>query len=71
MTPLKPVQSSNIAGIGYDAARQALVVQFKGGKTFEYVGVQSEAYAALDAAPSVGAAFASTIRPHFKGVEIK
>ncbi len=47
-----PVESSNIAAIGYDAG--TLRVRFKDGAEYEYEGVTEAAHAALMAAPSKG-----------------
>lgn len=54
---LKPVISSNIAGIGYDAENNLLKVAFKtktGANIYLYEGVDKETYDNLFLAESVG-----------------
>lgn len=56
-----PVQSSNVASIGYDPAGLVLEVEFKDGNVYRYAGVSPNAYAALMAAKSIG----SHLHSHF------
>ena len=49
---MKPVESSNIAAIGYES--ETLRVRFKDGKEYEYSCVTSEQHAELMAAESKG-----------------
>lgn len=63
--PMKAVESSNIASIGYDAAKQKLAVGFKGGGLYTYNGVPAELYEEFLSAPSVGSFFHSNIRNAF------
>ena len=54
---LKPVISSNIGGIGYDAENKLLKVAFKtktGSNTYLYEGVEQETYDDLFTAESIG-----------------
>jgi hypothetical protein len=51
---MKPVDSSNIAAIGWEADK--LCVRFKDGAEYEYPGVTEKQYADLMAAPSKGRA---------------
>jgi hypothetical protein len=39
---LIPVQSSNLAGIGYDADTQELYAQFNNGSFYKYKGVEGD-----------------------------
>lgn len=55
----KPVESSNIAAIGYDPATKTLQVDFKGGRKYHYQRVSQEVFDELAAAPSVGKHFAA------------
>jgi hypothetical protein len=65
--PLTPITSSNLAAIGYHAAKQILGVEFKGGGIFHYAGVGPEVYQQLLEAPSRGSFFAKIIRGKFQG----
>ncbi len=51
---MKPVESSNIATIGWEA--DTLRVQFRDGKEYEYPGVTEQQYSDLIKAPSKGRA---------------
>ena len=66
---MKPVVSSNIATIGYDAPKERLCVQFQGGKCYEYVGVPGSTFVDLITANSTGKAFNRLISN--EGVEFK
>ncbi len=59
---LKPVVSSNIAGIGYDKEESRLCVQFQGGKCYEYAGVPLETFVDLITANSHGKVFNKLIK---------
>lgn len=64
---MKPVNSSNITHVGYDAASQEMQVTFNSGKTYSYVGVEPEAHKAFVNSDSIGSHFAKNIRPNFSG----
>lgn len=51
---LNPVQSSNVAAVGYDPVSQTLAVKFKGGKTYHYAEVPQAVHHELQEAESVG-----------------
>lgn len=68
---MKPVQSSNIRTIGYDAEARRLRIEFGSGKTYAYEGVPAEEHEALIGAPSIGSHFARHIRSKYPGVEVK
>jgi len=72
---LIPVESSQIAAIGYDDAKRLLFIEFKAFKakpgqpqkpntTYEYQNVSPELFAALMAAESKGKFFGAEIKPH-------
>lgn len=67
MTELKPVTSSNLKAVGYDAATRTLGVQFASGTRYDYTDVPPEAHQALMAADSIGSHFAKHIRPKYQG----
>jgi hypothetical protein len=57
-----PVDSSQIAEIGYDATTQTLAVRFKSGGLYHYSGVEKELYDDMRAAKSLGAFFFKSIK---------
>ena len=70
---LKPVVSSNIAGIGYDKEKSRLCIQFQSGKCYEYAGVPSETFVDLITAESTGKSFNTLIKNggfEFKQIEL-
>jgi len=63
----KPVKSSNIEAVGYDAKERRLKVVFKSGGAWHYDRVPEETYQALMAAESVGKYFRQSVQGQFKG----
>lgn len=59
---LTPVQSSQIAAIGHDAAANHLFVQFRRGDTYRYENVTVDAHAELMRSESVGKHFNAHLR---------
>ncbi|GHU12193.1 hypothetical protein AGMMS50225_19540 [Betaproteobacteria bacterium] len=51
---MHPVNSSNIASVGYDATEQTAYVQFLNGSIYAYRGVPEHEFENLRTAPSVG-----------------
>jgi len=49
-----PVNSSHIAAVGYDKDSGALYIQFKGGRTYNWLGVTEGDYQNLISAESPG-----------------
>lgn len=66
----KPVLSSNIKAIGYDAASKSLDVEFSSGSVYRYSGVSPEVHASLICAPSIGSHFARQIRNQFPSADL-
>jgi len=62
----KPVSSSNIASIGYDADSNTLEIQFKNGGIYRYYGVPQTVYAGLMAASSHGSYLAQAIKDRYR-----
>ena len=58
----KPVQSSNITAIGYNAEKHILEVEFKTGSIYHYENITCELASNLLNAPSVGKFFNQEIR---------
>lgn len=66
MPDMTPVDSSNIARIGYDAEAQELYVEFSGGRTYIYSGVPELSAQELLDADSKGSYFNREIKPHYE-----
>ncbi len=62
MFQMQPVESSQIAAIGYEQTQQVLRVEFKNGALYEYQNVEPETHASLMAAESVGSLFNQVIK---------
>jgi hypothetical protein len=58
-----PVESSNIAAVGYVPERRVLQIEFIGGRVYEYAAVPHTVHEELMRAPSKGTFFAEHIRP--------
>lgn len=54
MPEMHPVNSSNVAAVGYDAESQTVYVEFLNGSTYAYKGVPEHEFENLRTAPSVG-----------------
>lgn len=63
---MTPVDSSNIAAVGYDEDTHMLQVQFNNGRTYRYAGVPNGEYQNLLNATSVGNYFATNIKNIFR-----
>jgi hypothetical protein len=59
---MTPVNSSNAAAIGYDAAAKDLYVEWHSGKTSVYSSVPANVAADVQRAPSVGKAVNTILR---------
>lgn len=68
---MKPVKSSNVTHVGYDAASKTLAVQFKNGGTYHYVGVSPTVHTDLLGAKSIGEHLARHVKPKHKVQKIK
>lgn len=54
--PLSPVESSNVAAIGYDEASKRMAVSFKSGGLYHYLDVDRKAADSVLEAKSAGSA---------------
>lgn len=54
---MKPVKSSNINRMGYDADTKTMRVEFASGQTYDYPNTKPEEHAACCGAGSVGSHF--------------
>jgi hypothetical protein len=60
------VNSSNIAGYSYIAAKGVLIVTFSNGGSYGYEGVPAAVAAAFSDSPSKGEFLAKNIRGHYR-----
>lgn len=60
----RPVDSSNLASVGYEPSSQILEVEFKSGLLYHYFRVPPAKFEALMAADSVGKYLNAEIKPH-------
>jgi len=67
----KPVQSSNVAAVGYDESKRLLEVEFTSGSVYQYEGVPPEEHRGLVEAESVGKYFAAVIRKRYQGQRVQ
>jgi hypothetical protein len=71
-----PVESSNVAAVGYNPESRVLEVEFKGrnGKTpaiYQYLGVSHEQWVGLLRAPSKGQYLSREIKPDHEAHRIQ
>ena len=62
---MKPVKSSNLTHVGYDAATREMAVTFGSGKTYHYADVPEDVMAQFMEADSKGKFFARNIKGKF------
>jgi hypothetical protein len=58
----QPIESTNLASIGYDAKNEILEVEFKYGVVYQYFDVPEHVYEELMNADSHGVYFSANIR---------
>ena len=63
--PRQPVNSSDIASIGYDAATQTLEIEFRATGVYRYFSVPPEVFETIRTTPSPGKFFLQTIKGKF------
>jgi len=69
---LIPVESSNLAAVGYDQLNKELVVKFaKNGAKYVYFDVPLETYNQLMTAESVGKYFCANVRDSYRFKKIE
>lgn len=66
-----PVNSSNIAEVGYDADSQTLGMKFHSGTTYHYAEVPKEKHDELLTAESPGAVFAREIKGKYEARKVE
>lgn len=65
----KPVSSSNLISIGYEADSQTLEIEFMNGAVYQYSGVPSDEFTAFMNADSKGTYFRARIK-HYPCVKL-
>lgn len=63
----KPIESSNIVSVGFDAKTKTLEIEFRGGAVYQYDGIADATHQELVSSESPGAYFARSIRPNWTG----
>jgi hypothetical protein len=71
MIPLEPVQSSNIAAVGYDTANQVLAVKFSNGTVYHFKDVPADVIEAMKESESKGSFFSKAIRGKYESEKIE
>ena len=61
-----PVNSSNLASVGYEPATLTLEIEFKKGRVYQYFDVPESEYSALMQASSHGTYFSAYIRNNYR-----
>lgn len=61
----KPVESSAVSSVGYDARSEVLEVEFRSGAVYDYFGVPRPVYESLMKASSKGRFVSRRIRDRF------
>lgn len=67
----RPVQSTVLAAVGYDAAKRLLEIEFHSGAIYRYLEVPEEMHRRLLAADSKGHFFGANIRDKFRCERVK
>jgi hypothetical protein len=67
----KPVESSSLASVGYDAATRILEVEFRKGRIYRYHEVGAEIFARLMNAESKGRFMNSHIRNAYRFTRVR
>jgi hypothetical protein len=66
----KPVASSNIASVGYDATKKILEIEFNHGEVYQYFDVPTELYEEFINAGSYASYFYHNIKDGYKFVKL-
>lgn len=66
-----PVNSSNIASVGYDSSSNILEIEFNSGSIYQYFNIPESEYQNLMNASSHGKYFAAKIKNNYKYRQIR
>jgi ATP-dependent DNA helicase RecG len=61
-----PVDSSNIASVGYDKVSQVMEIEFHHGAIYQYFGASEKVYEELMSSPAMGSYFMNEIKTKFE-----
>jgi hypothetical protein len=67
---MTPVDSTNIARLGYQAEAQGVYVEFLSGHTYRYLDVDEVTFEELRDAPSIGSFLNRVIKPNYRCEEL-
>ncbi len=67
----EPVESSNLAAVGYDPLTHTLELEFRNGRVYQYYDVPEDLFLELMDAPSQGTYFNKRIRDQYEYKQIK
>ena len=67
----QPVESSNLASVGYDASTRTLEIEFNSGRVYQYFNVPPDEYQGLMNADSHGSYFYHNIRDVYRYRKIR
>lgn len=67
----EPVESSNLASVGYDADNKILEIEFNHGGVYQYFDVPQDVYDELMSADSHGKYFVHNIKDEYEYDRIK
>ena len=67
----KPVDSTTMRSVGYDAKSRILEIEFDSGTVYQYIGVPARVYQQLLAAESKGRYFNGEIRDSYPYVQVR
>lgn len=59
---MRPVESSQIKAVGYDAAKKTLAIEFMSGGLYHYANVTPDMFSEMMLAPSLGSYFYKNIK---------
>jgi hypothetical protein len=65
-----PVQSSNVASVGYDSDTLTLEVEFTNGSVYQYFDVPEVEYQNLIGAASIGSCLNQNIKNNYRYVKV-
>lgn len=65
-----PVDSSVIAAVGYDDGARRLRLEYRSGRTYDYLDVPPEVYEELMSGGSMGEYVNGVIKPNYDCVEL-
>jgi hypothetical protein len=67
----KPVDSTTMRSVGYEAKSRVLEIEFDSGAVYQYMGVPTRTYEQLMAAESKGRCFNDEIRDLYPYVQVR